>query len=282
MQLEAIEALLARRPDDYLFHYTGQSGLHGIVNSKEIWATHIDYLNDEFEFIHAKTLAMQVLPSLSKKFNDKISKLLIKEMKGCIDNAGINVCIVSFTENGDQLSQWRGYCKNSGYSLGFNYDFLKNVAIRENWLLAPCIYDYDEQYQLMEKILLEVLANNREEYPTRTEDDYIAGGDLGYLLNRTAAIFKNSAFAEEQEWRLISKPLSNKSSNFSFRVGSTSLIPYFKLNLDNETQPFKIEELTVGPSTHQKLAIDAARQFLYSSGHKKALIKESSIPYRDW
>lgn len=282
MQLKAIEDLLAKRPDGNLFHYTGQSGLHGIVNSKEIWATHIDYLNDEFEFILAKTLAVEVLPSLSKKFTDKISKLLIKEMKGCIENAGINVCIVSFTENGDQLSQWRGYCKNSGYSLGFSYEFLKNVADRENWLLTPCIYDYDTQYQLMQKILLEVLAKNTEGYPTRKEDDYIVGGDLGYLLNRTAAIFKNSAFAEEQEWRLISKPLSNKSSNFSFRVGNTSLIPYFKLNLNNESQPFKMKELTVGPSVHQKLAMDAARQFLYSNGHKKTIIKDSSIPYRDW
>lgn len=281
MHLKAIESLLARRPDASLFHYTGQSGLHGIVSSKVIWATHINYLNDEFEFNLAKKLALHILPTLSQKFTDDISMILIEEIRSSVDSAGTNVCIASFSENSDQLSQWRGYCKNSGYSIGFKYDFLKKITDRENWLIVPCIYNPDEQYELMKTILLEVLAKNKEEYATRTED-YILGGDMGYLINRTAAIFKDEAFTEEKEWRLISKPLSNKSRDFSFRIGNISLIPYYKLSLNSEEEPFDIEKLIVGPSTHQELAINAATQFLYSNGHENTDIKKSLVPYRDW
>lgn len=279
MQLKALEQLLSQRPSSNLFHYTSQSGLHGIVTSKEIWATHVDYLNDEFEFTLAKTLALHVLPSLSIKFKDEISKRLLREMRKSIEESGINVCIVSFTENGDQLSQWRGYCKNSGYSLGFKHGFLEHIAKRENWLLAPCVYDPIDQYNLMQAILSEVLEENKKVY---LNPEYIEGGDMGYVLNRIACIFKEQAFEEEGEWRLISRPLSNKSKNFSYRVGNSSLIPYYKLPLEDDAQPFCMDEIIVSPSVHQDLAIQAANQFLHSNGLGKTKTSKSYIPYRDW
>ena len=54
------EALVSTVPS-MLYHYTTQVGLMGIVESKEIWATQIEYLNDGMELIYAFDLAMQVL-----------------------------------------------------------------------------------------------------------------------------------------------------------------------------------------------------------------------------
>ena len=45
-----------------LYHYTSQEGLLGILSSKTLWATRIQYLNDSTEF--AYTLAL-----LQKAFN---------------------------------------------------------------------------------------------------------------------------------------------------------------------------------------------------------------------
>jgi hypothetical protein len=39
-----------RVPPDTLYHYTGQTGLVGIVQKEELWATKIQYMNDATEF----------------------------------------------------------------------------------------------------------------------------------------------------------------------------------------------------------------------------------------
>jgi hypothetical protein len=37
-------------PPPILYHYTSQDGLLGILDSKSIWASKVQYLNDEQEF----------------------------------------------------------------------------------------------------------------------------------------------------------------------------------------------------------------------------------------
>jgi hypothetical protein len=48
-------------PPDHLYHYTGQIGLLGIVESAELWATKIQYMNDATEFGRALAIARQEL-----------------------------------------------------------------------------------------------------------------------------------------------------------------------------------------------------------------------------
>jgi hypothetical protein len=37
------------KPEGLLYHYTDQKGLLGILESKQLWATHYRYLNDTSE-----------------------------------------------------------------------------------------------------------------------------------------------------------------------------------------------------------------------------------------
>lgn len=48
-----VKEILNRTPPAILYRYTTQRGLLGIISSKEIWATHTQYLNDAREFRHA-------------------------------------------------------------------------------------------------------------------------------------------------------------------------------------------------------------------------------------
>ena len=45
------EALMRQKTsnDKILYHYTTPEGLLGILKNKELWYSHIDYLNDESE-----------------------------------------------------------------------------------------------------------------------------------------------------------------------------------------------------------------------------------------
>ncbi len=45
MKRAILNEALSRRPNNPLYHYTGQTGLLGIIREKQIWATHTPYLN---------------------------------------------------------------------------------------------------------------------------------------------------------------------------------------------------------------------------------------------
>ena len=51
--MSLLEEIFSRTSDGPLFHYTNQYGFLGIVNNREIWASHTQYLNDQKEYIHA-------------------------------------------------------------------------------------------------------------------------------------------------------------------------------------------------------------------------------------
>src|SRR5215472_4859066 len=51
-------------PPEVLYHYTGQDGLLSIINTAELWATKIQYMNDATEFNIALSMARQILDDM--------------------------------------------------------------------------------------------------------------------------------------------------------------------------------------------------------------------------
>jgi hypothetical protein len=64
---------------------------------------------------------------------------------------------------------------------------------------------------------------------------------------RLAMTLKDSAFAEEREWRLISTPKMVKE--LDFRPGESMLVPFFRFAL-NEQKDAYLESVRVGPTPH--------------------------------
>jgi hypothetical protein len=102
-----------------LWHYTDLEGFRGIVNSKQIYATNVRYLNDKEEFDHALTRAKQLLlemlpledadpPLVRQLVADTFEEIFTR---GPLCPANLSLFTASFTKNGDQLSQWRGYSR---------------------------------------------------------------------------------------------------------------------------------------------------------------------------
>jgi hypothetical protein len=133
-QLPTYSKILNRRPPAVLFHYTSPTGLVGIARSKTIWATDIRFLNDKKEIQHSLDITHSIIEGFYK-VNDDPHKLkwLAYDF---VEYLRINlrkmwnprVYVSSFTEEGDLLSQWRGYCPKGGFSLGFSFNLLSKVA----------------------------------------------------------------------------------------------------------------------------------------------------------
>jgi hypothetical protein len=104
------DELLDQNPPDQLYHYTGQKGLLNILESGELWATKVQYMNDTTEFRLAVELADSRLKERIKIIPDEGGRKLVKYIiDGLSGIAHVNICSVSFCEEPDLLSQWRGY-----------------------------------------------------------------------------------------------------------------------------------------------------------------------------
>jgi hypothetical protein len=294
--------LTATRPD-VLYHYTGQAGLLGIVEKCAMWATKIQYMNDATEFNLALSVARKILFSEIEKLNGEIKNGDIRipsasdsdsaiskrsryaELLTSIEGLEqINIFALCFCENGDLLSQWRGYAGGShGYSLGFDSQKLKQVASRKDFILGKCIYDVNIQNYIVNEAI-ELCVQDQLSFPPRMS--WGRHGPLAEILFRCGAFFKNQSFAEEQEWRLVSPTTTFRDDQLAFRTGRLMITPYYALPIACEGI-LPLRHVVVGPCPHMDLAKSAVTSLLMQHGLLGALQGQqiaigSKIPFRNW
>jgi hypothetical protein len=267
-------------PPAFLYHYTSQDGLIGIFSNNEIWASKIRYTNDSSEFIQSlKYVKSELNKELELAAKDLKEELLF--LLDSIDHVdSVNICICSFTTDGDLLSQWRAYSGNGvGYSIGFDGPTLAMAARNESFILAKCIYDQ------------EIQETRLDEFVGRTLEQLKSGKyNIEAIVNELcllASVMKNEKFQEEEEWRLLSEPLSVKRDRFKFRSGKATIIPYYCIPLNEENAIVKIREVVCGPSECVDLVKSSVTQLLMKYGYydfatKPVNIHSSEIPYRRW
>ncbi|MDD2270983.1 MAG: DUF2971 domain-containing protein [Desulfuromonadaceae bacterium] len=243
-----------------LFHYTSQSGLLGICSSKKIWATNLLYLNDRHEFSHATRMAQIILMrTLSNSDYMKLSLSQSYGSKFMCSTPDIGVFVTSFSEIGDLLSQWRGYCgAESGYSIGFDFSSLSEIAVANQMKFVKCIYDEEEQQKILKKIIDEVLEKNSL-IDEETVDS--VGEEIFKAVYLAASIFKDKAFEEEREWRVVSEVFSLKDYRTQFRTAKSTIVPFIDVSLNDTENCMGIKQIIVGPTPEENLgslAVDKA------------------------
>lgn len=156
-----------------IYHYTNAQGLFGIVQKKSFWATNSLFFNDPTEIKYGLKIALGELTNgLDKKLpkDDELYKEFssINKMDKLYKNE--DLYIVSFSSNGDRLSQWRGYggfCK--GFSIGIDTNklqFLKTGLPTSpqavdllDFHLIKVIYNEEDQHKIMQNAVDKILDN---------------------------------------------------------------------------------------------------------------------------
>jgi len=271
--------------DRPLFHYTTQTGLLGIIKDKCIRATHIRYLNDAAEHVYALELAKGLMKDALDE--GKIESEAHRRMNSLLNAfAEAHVFVASFSKKGDLLSQWRGYCpEGSGVSLGFDMSTLGQVRTpfeRVCFSLEQCIYDQDEQKDLLREAIRTWSEENRDcdDKPGQMRNSLAPV----YALVRLSARLKHRSFCEEREWRLVSNLIPAGHACVAFREGRSVLTPYVELPLANPDGSMPLSKVTVGPAPHMDLSCQSTYRFLVSNGVKidREQVAPSQIPYRSW
>lgn len=279
MQNESLisQQLNANLPE-ILFHYTSSAGLLGIIETNKIRLTKTSYLNDSLELNLGINLIKEEIESQKKDINRKEYTDDLNKMTQLIRGiTSVNVSVTSFTEMGDQLSQWRGYCKiGDGYSLGFNVKELNEKIKTSKFHLVPCIYNEDKQKQIVKEFINTSLTKNELGTTEKRAKEHNERFEEKVLF--ISQMIKEKGFEEEKEWRLITSPLDYYDAKF--RPGVNSLIPYWEFDLDLAKTLLSI---TIGPTPEKelsKLAVSGLTIKHYLEKKRNIKIEYSKISYR--
>lgn len=288
-------------PQDVLYHYTSQAGLIGMLDTKEIWASSIHYLNDSKEFALALSLARGELEERMKvatSQGDRDRLELLHDNIYTIER--VYTCVCCFSELGDSLSQWRSYGGGkSGFSVGFSREWFEEIIESPRLTLRRCIYKLAEQQTLIQETLDKFLAENAKAKPDFWDANRSfsnpdkprtittlkhAGNYFADRLAQIAPLIKHEAFEDEKEWRLVVQNVS--VFNLKHRPGESMMIPYTSIPIGDENKFGSISKIIVGPTPHPDLSRDSVSSLAIASGlvtgGKYIEFKNTKIPFRSW
>jgi hypothetical protein len=285
------------------FHYTDAAGLKGIVESGTLRATHIAFMNDASEYLHAVSLLTESIATAKKKSTHPLQLKLLEEIEGPVAQTQPQhvapYFVTCFSAQENSLNQWRAYSRGEGgFCIGFDAAKLDSMSAANYFFLSPAVYDRDAQA----KWVTDFLAWALEEYPRvaakhlSEQDEHRQAWANMLLWKATAAapIMKNPAFAEEQEWRLIH--MLQAKWDVRFLPKPIALVPYVELKLGTpQTGAFGPQVARLGRPLPDKLPIDvlwsgpgpatdisllAGRTLLEQFNYDGVRLEASKIPYR--
>jgi hypothetical protein len=320
---DAVNAHIAKPIPDTLWHYTSYRGCQGIIASKKIWATEFRFLNDREEFLYGKALAQSLVEEEPERVGDFFpwrdtlrTAVTIAFGASHLHEERIRIMVASFSEEGDQLGQWRAYANDSrGVSIGLDLRSIRLPSISGTTVsFAPCVCKLGEKRTLLKaafahstNIILEwweqtvnaaraqralrdirdpqfvqqlVSAHQGEIRATVSRAQAI----LQFDLLRIAPLLKSEAFSEEKEWRLV-LPWSAAHGlptfhPIEFRFTRDALVPYIAFPLDGASDKalLPLNRLTLGPGSHPSAAFGV--DLFLQKEQIRVLAERSKVSYR--
>jgi len=297
--------LHAKRPR-ILYHYTDAQGLLGMLKTHRLWATNRRFLNDPTETEYAASLIRSLVngPHTEKHFassiaNKKLRQIVFEKVRqGAEQILSWYVdydehYLACFCENGDLLSQWRGYGSvGGGYAAGFVAQDLGLIQYqneqRPEPVLRKVLYDPRQQENLIWKWVK--FISDWETFCCETPEsqkapiDHMGFGWTGFnwFLSQSLRSFKHPAYEEEQEWRVIqvgTAPNGTRAVEPNFRAGRRGVVEYVELDLPASKERLPLEVICYGPMLDPKVTDHSLSLLCRSKGYDKVAIKKSIIPF---
>ena len=294
-----------------LYHYTNAAGFHGIVDSGSLHLGDALLMNDSEEINYAANLFLDTLTSMSGEIHNDERDILwiffakVRDAYGN-KNPTTRFFVLCFSEDHDELSQWRGYGGGrNGFAIEF--DFAKcNIKRDEIARVIPFKDDdnqrfikvcYDDKIQLtLVKQLIRLFENFckklKEEH--NYSPDLIASAleEVGHnVVMHCMLKFKHPAYHHEKEWRIVEmrgigrKPGGGLSLNgVKFKVSNNAVVPYVVVKDLGEisrhiAHTTLITGVRIGPRDEIERFVNPTEYFL-SSKNIIVDVKCSDVPLR--
>lgn len=272
-----------------LFHYTTSAGLRGILTSGELRATNFAYLNDALEPLYGRYVALETLRDLRDGASTTCeARFLDYAMEAFASSTrDTELYVTCFCEDGDLLSQWRGYGDTSGrYSIQF--DTARLQAEDHTFSFGQVIYSHDEQVSIVTataRAAADAILAQRS--PSFEDSSDLFWRRVTALLMAhvasDAAFFKPKAFSEEREWRAV-RHVYPSDGLAAIEFDATALIrPYtsmFQGERIGDGRILPISKIIVGAHSSAILARKSVRMLLAKLGYATIPVDSTVVSLR--
>jgi hypothetical protein len=271
----------AARPAE-LFHYADAEATRSILENKTLWATDVRFFKDPSEMSYGFELLRSAILPLKEETDDIWEKAYVETVAQYGDPSANDLIYFAacFCEDGDLLSQWRGYTGGGGYSLGFRPDIDLGLSAVEQQAIDPDAVRVQmrEIAAAFQMLLRQRLMNAEDQAEEARQAAVMAISTLSLKVLSA----KHPGFAEEKEWRLLATADRGPVLRLlRMRSGGDQLIPYMELRPRRTAEPegpLPITRVFIGPTTKQPTADVSLRLQLDKAGNADTAIERSSIP----
>ena len=221
---------------DIVYHYCNMDTFNKIISNKELWLTDITKSNDSIKIFWIKDSIKNIfIEEYDKSF---LNKILFKNTVIEVFDTYLNdffddnnmpyyFFVCCFSEEGDLLSQWRGYADDGkGIAIGFDAHILskagklmKHDSISSNTIEnGKIIYDQKEQQNIISALVRGMISNlislikknnpnnlkinNFMKIPEIRSDFMKIMNEYFLCFFKISVFMKNPFFLEENEWRI--------------------------------------------------------------------------------
>ena len=227
-----------------LYHYTSQGVVDIFARSEShLYCTKGSELNDESEFKLGLERGLEYIKQRFSVSDFRSVETTLEEGKA---KALWLPWIMSFSSEGDDLNQWKGYVdqKEGGYAVGFNRQALEMVieSKTRQWqsltklngepspyvmYLFPCFYngcdDIDKLLDILFETTLYDYMKLQASYPAPEGLKRVA--TIISLLYLFAGIYKHGAYKDERETRIVLQNNTEIPDSKIFDIGGKHRIP---------------------------------------------------------
>lgn len=281
-----------------LYHYTTAEGGRAILSSSTLRASHVSFLNDSSETKYAEKVVRDSIESLAVEFQgDPVGTAVLKGLESRLEYwmGTTEPYVACFCEEGDLLSQWRGYGERSGgYALGLDTNVIIEVGLATGGIvkLRRLIYDPAEQYGWTQEFLRWLIAAGTR--CGKSIEEVRRQAELTFTpIIEFLACFKHPAFQEEKEWRmLVTMPITRPPGiqfaepAMGFRTAGGLIVPYLQMDWRTwrpDRQPIPVRDIVIGPTTRGETAMKGLQMLLPHAGIERngVTIRFSRAPLQD-
>lgn len=249
-----------------LYYYTTAETMQYILKQGDIFATHINYLNDSEEYINGLRELSAVMNSRVAGDMEFLAQNVYEEALKEIPQ----IYSISFSKEADLLSQWYMYARESGVRLGLLFPRKKlkfeikkrnsrkeeskkevSSTLREVHYFTRMGMPY-RAYQKEERAIKKMVQEYEKEVGVQSDDD----ANVIRVWKEMAPYIKNYEFRQEKEVRLVFNAVVNDENNISgekgdlieYRHANGVLIPYLDVY---RKEGWPVVEIMVGPGRNQ-------------------------------
>lgn len=182
-------------PTSRIYHYCSPETFLVICRRPSVRACDINKMNDHLEF----QWGFAVLQDAVKLFrSDATDDFCDRILSGVEFRRSTALPIIAcFSTDGDVLSQWRAYAADGGgFSIGFDLTSIEEITNN----VYPVVYDRGDQLEFLKQHLSSLYEVQKTK--KKKELDIFFNYATTFLYG-DLCFYKNPAFAEEKEVRLI-------------------------------------------------------------------------------